>query len=120
MSRCYIAGPMRGIPNLNRPAFYAAEAALLAAGWDRVFNPARMDDELDGRVVENGTPASWRHYAKRDLAVLIDTLRGEAGDAVVLLPGWQNSKGANAEYCTALWVGLRVLNLEDAIKEVVQ
>jgi len=116
--KCYLAGPMRGYVDYNKPAFYDGEARLLAAGWAQVLNPARMDDVLDGPLglVEDGTPNAWRRYARRDLLAIIDQLRGEEGDALVLLPGWEASTGANAEYRVAKWVGLQILTLEEAIK----
>src|SRR5262245_23383467 len=40
--KIYIAGPMRGYPSYNFPAFDEAEAALTAGGW-RVLSPAAMD-----------------------------------------------------------------------------
>ena len=42
MKHIYIAGPMRGYPEFNFPAFYAAEERLRARGH-AVFNPARRD-----------------------------------------------------------------------------
>ena len=36
----YISGPISGKPNLNHPAFFAAEEKLKAAGYE-VFNPVR-------------------------------------------------------------------------------
>ena len=122
MSRsAYIAGPMRSRPQFNYPAFHEAEAQLRASGW-RVFNPAKLDEIHDGATpldltieqqyehasaVENA-----RRYAKRDLSILIDTLRAEEGDAVVVLPGWDESVGARAEVAVAHWVGLPVIPLE--------
>jgi hypothetical protein len=54
-----------------------------------------------------------RFYAHRDLAV-ITGLRAENGDAVVVLPDWEDSTGAKAEVAVARWVGLRVLTLRQA------
>ena len=43
----YIAGPMTGLPDLNYPAFNAAEEALTAAGH-AVLNPARNGSSTCG------------------------------------------------------------------------
>ena len=44
----------------------------------------------------------WRHYMKESIRVLIDC------DAVVFLPGWEDSKGATIEHQIALWLGLEI------------
>ena len=38
--KIYLSGPMTGLPEWGFPAFYAAEAKWIAAGW-AVMNPAR-------------------------------------------------------------------------------
>lgn len=105
----YISGPMRGYPDFNRPAFLAAEEKALPLGW-QVLNPARMD-ENDPDMSDWSDEERTRHYVERDLKALIG-MRAELGDAIAMLPGWQNSKGAMAEYMTARWLGLRVLSAE--------
>ena len=57
----YIAGPMRGYPDHNFPAFRAAAAALRRAGYG-VVNPA----ELHSGVLD----LPWSEYLRRDLALL--------------------------------------------------
>lgn len=126
MAKCYLAGPMRSKPEFNYPAFMAGAAALRAAGWE-VFNPAEMDvaeDEQDPGFLEMtreeqeayaGAPVNARRYARRDCRVLIDQLRAEDGDAIVLLPDWHESTGAQAELWVSKWVGLHVMTLEEAL-----
>lgn len=135
---CYIAGPMRGRPGFNFPAFFAAEFELTKVGW-QVFNPARMDVQTDAWPnVESYTltlpehrrgltqlikpldgakfdPEDFRKYARRDCRVLIDYLRAEEGDALVILPGHEESIGATAEKAVARWVALPIITLEDAL-----
>jgi hypothetical protein len=115
---------MRHKPRFNFPAFFAAEAALRRLGW-RVFNPARMDVEA-GVATRGGRlrrghgdfgPEDARAFARRDVGVLLNRLRAERGDAVVLLPGWRRSVGARAENAIARWVGLRRLSLKKALLE---
>lgn len=106
----YLAGPMRGIPDFNFPAFDAAAARLREQGHV-VFNPADSDRwlKLTGRewtarvCFEADTEWICRH-----------------ADAVALLPGWENSKGATAERALAMALGLRVLliNNEELFEEV--
>lgn len=88
----YISGPMTGIPDENRPAFNEVAQALRAAGHD-VFNPA-----------ENGLPATatWAQHMRADIAALMDC------DSILLLAGWQYSKGATLELVIALDLGMTV------------
>jgi hypothetical protein len=105
--KLYVAGPMRGLPQLNFPAFYLAEGVFRSMGYE-VLNPARMDDEKQvttkDDVPEKGGPAgneAWREMVRRDLdAVLV-------ADAIALLKGWdRGSRGATAEAAVARWLNL--------------
>lgn len=112
MRTCYISGPMRGQPGMGIPAFYAAEGRLVATGW-KVINPARLDTTEPCGFPEGG--AEWlRFHAKRDLD-LIMALRPKQGDAVVVLPGWSKSIGAQAEVALAKWIEVPVCALWEAV-----
>ena len=116
--KIYVAGPMRGIPEFNFPAFFAASAKLVAEGHE-VFNPAAKDNEKHGTDLSKGNMtgdeyvASSQHgFSLREaLAADLAWICAEA-DAVALLPGWEGSKGATAERATALALGLKVIELE--------
>lgn len=100
--KAYVAGPMSGIPQYNIPAFDAASWALRATGWD-IVSPAELDHpeiraaclaSPDGGKVgqtqqQGGT---WGDFLARDVKIVADVV-----EAIVLLPGWENSKGANLE-----------------------
>lgn len=115
MPRCYVAGPMRGYPAYNFPAFDAAAATGRSLGWE-VFSPAEMDrahgfDETkqsDGKDVFG--PAEIREFIRRDVNVIVETLRAEDGDAVAVLPGWEKSTGARGEVALARWAKLAILD----------
>jgi hypothetical protein len=122
--KVYLAGPMRGIPLYNFPAFHAAARTLRTLGVT-VLSPAE-DDLADGFVptpgmdvatpttfADNFTEDDWHDAMRRDLRTVLDV------DAVVVLPGWEGSTGANAEVFVAETVGTHVidyaaLELEDA------
>lgn len=114
MPKVYLAGPMRGHPQSNFPAFDEAAALGRSLGWT-VISPAEMDREAGDDAEINplpfagGTPAECRKFAKRDLDVIL-SLRGEDGDAIALLPGWEVSTAAPAELYTGRWVKLRLLD----------
>lgn len=78
--KIYIAGPMTGYPDLNRPAFSAAAEYLEGLGA-KVMNPAILPD-------------GWEHQDYMSIAIpMMMTC-----NTVAFLPGWQESKGANMEF----------------------
>lgn len=107
----YLAGPMRGIESFNFPAFHAAAAILREQGWN-VFNPAEMD-EADGFDFTGATGDENLSDLGFDLRIALGKdlafITGQA-DAVAVLPGWQKSKGAQAEVATARALGLPVFD----------
>lgn len=125
MPRVYIAGPMRGIPFLNFPAFDRARKLLTLQGWD-VISPADIDrhhgvDEKDfptGHEANTFTPAQIREVVVRDVNVFLHVLKAEEGDAIALLPLWVKSTGGKAEFALAQWLTLKVLNAETGGKLV--
>ncbi len=116
--KCYLAGPMTGIPGFNFPAFFAAEADLRALGFE-VFNPARADTERYGVDLGKsatgsheeaekiaGRPVTYKECLKVDLNWILDN-----ADAIALLPGWEKSMGVKAEKALADCLQLEVINL---------
>ena len=115
--KIYLAGPMRGIPEFNFPVFYAAAAKLRAEGHF-VFSPAEWDNERHGTDISKGNATGDESKAAKDhgfnlreaLAHDLAFICADA-DAIALLPGWESSKGANAERATALALGLKEILL---------
>jgi len=93
----YISGPMTGLPNLNYDAFYAKEEELTQRGWN-VLNPAKVGDLSD-----------YDMYWPIDKAML------DGADAIYMLNGWENSKGALMEYTYAAEKSLSILWEDDAL-----
>ncbi|MFS2113302.1 DUF4406 domain-containing protein [Herbaspirillum frisingense] len=92
MKRIYVAGPMTGLPALNFPAFHAAAAELRAQGFD-VVNPAEI----------NADPAAgWVACMRLDIAQLVTC------DEILMLPGWENSRGATLERHIAMKLEMAV------------
>lgn len=95
LARAYIAGPMRGIPDFNFPAFDALAEELRDKGWS-VFSPADRDRERGDAPDPNGENAKHLSY------YMVDDLPAVAAcDAVFLLPGWEQSRGASLEFFVA-------------------
>lgn len=110
--RVYIAGPMRGIRDFNFPAFDQARDKLKAEGWD-VISPADLDREAPTQATtdeEAGSEERVHEYMSRDLTDTLLTFRKSRGDAIAMLPGWENSTGAVTEFMVARWAGLRILD----------
>jgi Domain of unknown function (DUF4406) len=111
--KVYLAGPMRGYENFNFPSFMKA-AEFLRAHGDEVFNPAENDIEKgyvtidEGNVVSCDVPNVMRKCILDDLTFIINE-----ADAVALLPGWEASKGSNAEVATAIFLGLPLWQLSE-------
>ena len=116
--KIYLAGPMRGYPEFNFPAFHSAAAALRAEGHF-VFNPAEKDNERHGTDISKGNQHGCEETAAKEhgfnlreaLGVDLAWICAEA-DAIALLPGWEDSKGACAELAAARALGLEVLILK--------
>ena len=89
--KVYIAGPMTGLPQFNRPAFHQA-ALNLSFEHHVPLNPAILPDGL--------TEADY-------MAVGLTML--QRADAIYLLTGWQFSAGARAEHALALKLGLEII-----------
>lgn len=83
--KLYIAGPMSGYPDHNFPAFNAMAKELRGLGFE-VVNPAELAED-------DSQP--WEYYMRRDIPLLCQC------DGIVLLPGWQQSRGACLEQIIA-------------------
>jgi hypothetical protein len=96
-SRIYIAGPMTGLPDFNYPAFYAAATRIRWARWEPV-NPAE--------IFGVSTDLPREAYIRADLKALAGC------DAVAMLSGWQESRGARLEYLLARELSMPVMDAE--------
>lgn len=98
--KVYVAGPMTGYPEFNYPAFAEASARLRALGYV-VVSPHEINPP------ELGFDHPWGWYMRRDIVALLDV------DAVVVLPGWETSKGAKLETDIAAALGMERWELAD-------
>jgi hypothetical protein len=101
--KLYLAGPMRGYPQFNFPAFFAAAKDLRARGHE-VWSPAENDVDVDGFDPTTDAAKPMRHYMLRDLPAVLNS------DAVALLPGWRKSTGALMEVYVATGCGIPILD----------
>lgn len=119
--KIYLAGPMRGYPQFNFPAFFAAAKRLRAEGHE-VFSPAEKDIQKHGDKLWKTSRGSLagaekKGFSLRDaLGLDLAYICAEA-EGVALLPGWKKSKGARAEKATAEALGIEVIYLsKDYVK----
>lgn len=82
MKAVYISGPMTGKATFNFPAFHVEAERLRALGHVAV-NPAEINTDVG---------LEWGNYLRAYIKVLMDC------DAIVLLPGWEKSRGARLEF----------------------
>jgi len=108
--RIYISGKMRNVPLYNFPAFDAAAEAIRRDG-NKAINPADLDREMGFHPEELPDDWDWSsfppgtdvsEFVDRDLDALATC------DAIYMLPGWEQSKGATAEHAVAQWRGLTI------------
>lgn len=110
--KVYVSGPITGVANY-RKIFADATDALVEEGY-HVVNPCTTLACPDSTCTESATSVNpvhnghtWSCWLKYDL---IDML---TCDAVVVLPGWLESRGAVLEVTTARAVHIPVYGLDE-------
>lgn len=92
--KCYLSGPMTGLPYFNFHAFEVVAKQLRDAGWF-VYSPRENDAEkgvvpnAEGKITD-ALPA-YKDLMKKDLWQVCDA------DAVFVMPGWEWSEGCRLE-----------------------
>jgi hypothetical protein len=97
----YLTGPMSGIRACNIPLFDSATLALRKAGY-KIVSPGELDSPAvraealasEGGIIKS---ESWGSLLGRDVKIVADGVGG-----LILLPGWQRSRGSRLE----VFVGL--------------
>lgn len=102
--KLYLSGPITGVNNY-RKNFEEAAQELRWRGYTDLINPAELCTVLP---VEHTT---YEQY----MTMCMDLL-GMA-DAIVLLPGWEASTGANREVGYALGTDKLIVELETMLEE---
>ena len=114
--KVYCSGPMRNHPKHNFAAFDALRDKLVDLGH-QVISPADMDRASGFHATDHdGYDFDIRKALQRDIDAMLSC------EAVVLMRGWETSKGATAEVAYARCVGMRILDadtLEDSKATVI-
>ena len=90
--KVYISGPMTGYDDYNYPLFHEVEKALFTNGL--------VNDRASGEPFEVCNPANnfnGDQTRPREDYINLALKQVDEADALVLLPGWQQSDGANLE-----------------------
>ena len=100
--RVYLAGPMTGYPDHNYAAFADAALAIRGAGFE-VYSPAEFDGGMWAKQPTAAFPVRRAFSAYTRFIC-------EDADALIVLPGWENSRGAMAEVRLAVVIGIPVVS----------
>ena len=96
----YLAGPMRGYENYNFPAFDDARDNWVRRRY-AIISPADIDRAAGIGDINDPGP-----FVYRDLFALL--LAASHKGSIAMLPGWEKSTGACAEFFLARWLGLKI------------
>lgn len=99
--KIYLAGPMTGYPKQNYPLFDAVAGQLRGAGHI-VYSPAEFRGGID-----------LQPFPIREAFIEYLTFICDQAEAIVLLPGWQDSVGATAELAMAKVCKIHVIEFKD-------
>lgn len=94
--RVYLSGPITNVKNYKSLFMFAEELAALD-GAEQIYNPA----------AQIPASSSWEQAMHRCLSEITNY------DTVVMLPGWNVSRGARLESDVALACGIHVVNLSE-------
>lgn len=94
--RIYISGPITGTEDFAER--FEDAAAIIAERGHKYINPAKLAEVIPD--------ADWATY------MLIDRELLREADAITMLPGWEQSRGARTEWAFAIINGLPTYDLE--------
>jgi len=97
----YVAGPMRGFAEENKPAFEAAKKQLLKE-YGELFKDVRVIIPHDILPKEKNGQMPMSMYIRSDIEVVLNS------NLVFMLKCWENSVGASAEHAIAKWAGVDI------------
>lgn len=101
----YLAGPMSGHPDFNYKAFEDAVWRLRRSGI-QVISPHEINAGLHD-LSQKESRAQRNVFLKNNISALM------IYNGVLLLPGWEKSKGVEIELRIAKAFGMHILSLTD-------
>lgn len=91
----YISGPITSLQKLGedwRIPFVAATVALRRLGFRQIHNPVDIAIGVEAVCEAMGRKATYADYMKADIEMLLKC------KSILMLRGWENSKGTKLEY----------------------
>jgi hypothetical protein len=99
MSKLYLSGPMDNVEDFNHPLFHRVALEFRNANF-AVCNPAEFFD--------GDTTRERKEYMREAFKYVLEA------DTIVLLPGWEESKGARLEVAMATELDLSIMEYIEA------
>jgi len=99
MSKLYLSGPMDNVEDFNHPLFHRVAQEFRNANF-MVCNPAEF--------FEGDTTKERKEYMREAFKYVLEA------DTIVLLPGWEESKGARLEVAMANELDLSIMEYIEA------
>ena len=93
----YLAGPMRGLPNSNFPAFDEAREHLRSFGFDVLCPVEDASQRFSAGIAADDTNYHAQMWHCFEMV--------QRSEGVIVLPGWARSVGAKAEVLVAVNTG---------------
>lgn len=106
----YLAGPMAGYPEHNYPLFDRVAKYLRADGYF-VCSPHEVPENIavQQNCTEEEAQKAWARCLVQDLKVLFTC------NSIILLPGWEDSRGATFEVLIAKVLGFKMFLLTPGV-----
>jgi len=95
--KLYLSGPITGMPNLNIDEFQKYEDKFKSLNFE-VINPHKLHTEEETKTFE------WHNFMRRDIGAMTEC------DFIVVLKGWEKSKGANLEVYIARNLSMPIID----------
>ncbi len=103
----YLSGPMTGIKDFNKSEFEKIENLLRKKGYTKIYNPVKIGENLSKKTNKKLEEISYEKFILEDIKKL------KKSKTIVMLKGWQRSKGANIEIVIAKRKGLKIIDTFD-------
>ena len=107
--RVFLSGPMTGIKDYNFPMFNHVAEVLRKCGYE-VVNPVDICKKYKKERVLSDKAVFAAMIAEQQESE-------RTCNALVLLPGWENSKGVRLELKTAIEQNMSIIQWEESVED---